>query len=374
MHPEYRHKTININNRTVAIDDIIAGNWDAKTHFELTTFTFIHEWLTGKDSFILTTSGSTGTPKPILIRRDQMTGSAKRTLHVLNITPGQTSLVCLPTHFIAGRMMLVRALTGNLKIVAVEPSANPLESLNESIDFASFVPLQFQSILESSQAFEKINSIQVVLLGGAKINPTILNTIKTVSCHVILTYGMTETISHVAFQYLNHTKFSMNYRALPGISFATDERECLIIRDSNLEGDVVTNDIVKLFSENEFQLVGRYDTIINSGGLKHVPETIELQLVTNFPDELKSITFFIGSYEEPEFGDVLALYLESGYPEKINLSLLKHFIQGLKKLERPKKIILVSSFYYTESGKIDRKKTIELTLNSAIVVDIKKIS
>ncbi|MCU0358861.1 MAG: AMP-binding protein [Cyclobacteriaceae bacterium] len=370
----YAQETIWLNGRTIPVSDILAGRAEALTDFEENTIDFIQLWLSGQQSFTIHTSGSTGTPKPIIITREQMTGSAKRTLEALTITAGQSALICLPTQYIAGRMMIVRALVGNLKIVAVEPSSNPLLAAdNRVIDFAAFVPLQLHSILESSDTLEKINTIKTILVGGAKINPTTIDMVKELKSRVILTYGMTETISHVAFQYLNRDDAEMNFNALPGISFSTDDRDCLIITDENLAVPVITNDRVRLISATAFQLLGRYDDMINSGGIKYAPESIENQIIDLLPKALKTMPFIVGPYPDPLLGEAIALYMEGCDLKKDQIMEIQYILNRLKKRERPRKIILISKFCYTTSGKINRRETIEkgkTSTESIIVIKI----
>lgn len=366
----YTQESLWLNGKTIALSDILSTTVKTTTEFERDTIDFIKAWLSGQQTFTVHTSGSTGTPKPIIITREQMIGSARRTLQALNIKASQTALICLPTRYIAGKMMLVRALIGDLKMIIVEPASNPLSTLITTIDFAAFVPLQLQEIVESEKSLKKLNDCQCALIGGAKISPIILNQLESVKCSLILTYGMTETVSHVALHHLNQHDITMNFQALPGVTFTIDDRDCLIINDSNLPEPVITNDIVKLFSDSEFQLLGRHDYVINSGGIKHSPEQIETLLFNCLPDELKSIPFFIGPYADQRLGHVLAIYLEERVFATIEVETLKLAVKKMRKLERPRKLILIPMFSYTGNTKVERKKTIHGSLNSANVIDL----
>ncbi|MCU0369331.1 MAG: AMP-binding protein, partial [Cyclobacteriaceae bacterium] len=179
-----------------------------QNNFANTSIDFIRDWKHGKESFTLHTSGSTGTPKPISVSRHQLTASAHLTMEALSLHKNQTSLICLDTRYVAGYvagiMMIVRSLEAGMNMVLIEPVANPLERLNENtlIDFVALVPLQIEAILRS-QHKEKLNKIKQILIGGAQINSRLISELQTLNCNCYGTYGMTETLSHVALRKLN---------------------------------------------------------------------------------------------------------------------------------------------------------------------------
>ena len=322
---------------------------------------FISEWRKGKEIFTLQTSGSTGTPKLITATRNQLKASAQLTITALNLSENQTALVCLDTRYIAGIMMMVRSIEAGMNMVLVEPCSNPLEEVREEtiIDFTALVPLQVETILRSPQRkqFEKINSI---LIGGAALNQPTLNEVKTLPCHCYATYGMTETLSHIALQKLNGDNAHDYFEALPGISLSQDERGCLIIQAPHLSDiPIITNDLVHFVAPRQFRLLGRADSVINSGGVKVIPEKIEA-LIGILLDEMKMTQrFFVAALPDERLGQSVNLFMEGvpigGEKEKLVRQKMSTL---LNRYECPKAIHYVPSFINTDTGKINKPKTI----------------
>src|SRR5690349_4001724 len=271
----YTYSSIWINGRNVLVNSILDESEKGQNDFEHDTFTFIREWLTGKASFEIETSGSTGPPKKITITRSQMIASAMITQQATNLEPDYTALLCLSPQFIAGKMMIVRSLVIGMKILAVTPAAKVLDKIPPSIqiDFAAFVPYQVYDIIRSDNA-NRLNQFKVILIGGAALDTETHTSLKPLKGSFYATYGMTETISHVALQLLNGPHSSEEFELLPTIIGQVDERGCLIIEAPYLAEKVVTNDLVKL-SGKRFKWLGRWDNIINTGGKKIIPEILE---------------------------------------------------------------------------------------------------
>jgi O-succinylbenzoic acid--CoA ligase len=359
----YPFDEITINDRSVFIEDIIKKIAVAHTSFEETTFSFIQDWLTGNGRFTLFTSGSTGTPKEIVLTRNQLEQSAKRTLHALNLKPKQAALVCLDTKYIAGKMMLVRALEGNLKIIATEPTSNPLKNLSSDsqIDFTALVPLQVQEILKDRTFVERLNTIDKIIIGGAPINRALENRIQNLKCEAFATYGMTETVSHIALRQLNGKSKSPYFKVLDGISVSQDERDCLVIEMSEFSDKIITNDIVELIDHNHFQWKGRWDNVINSGGYKISPEKVESEIEKILEQRSIVRSFFISSVQDNRLGQKLVLVIEGAtltLEEKNQL--LTQLKSTLHPFEVPKEVLCVDQFSLTETGKINRNATLKL--------------
>jgi O-succinylbenzoic acid--CoA ligase len=337
------------------------------SEFERVTFDFCHDWLSDRKSFTLHTSGSTGTPKAIIVSRNQLASSAKLTIQVLGLQKNQTALVCLDTRYIAGIMMMVRCLEAGLNIVLVEPYSNPFEKIdaNTKIDFTALVPLQVETILHSTQRtrLEKINSI---LVGGAALNNRTIHALQSFSCNFYATYGMTETLSHVALQKINGSDAQPYFSALPGITFTQDERGCLVITAPHLSNEpITTNDIVKLLSDSKFTWLGRADNIINTGGVKVIPEKIEATIQSFFDEWNITNRFFVFGIPDQRLGQSVSLIIEgSNLGAVLEERLIVKLNENHSRFEVPRSIYYVDSFIQTPTSKVNKTETVRLIFNS----------
>lgn len=354
----YGHGSILVNGRGAALSEILSGSVPPQSAFERETFEFIIRWLKGDQTFTLNTSGSTGTPKEITVTRSQLIHSARRTIRALGLSADNTALVCLDTKYIAGKMMLVRALEANMKIVAVEPSSDPVNGLPVQPDFGAFVPLQLDAMLKDEKSVNRLNQFKVIILGGASVSTALMEKIRGLSCAVYATYGMTETVSHIALQKLNGADARDYFETLPGIKIHTDARDCLVIELPDFREPIITHDIVQLISNTGFKILGRYDNVINSGGVKLVPETLEKKIELL----LANRAFFIAGVNDDRLGQKLVLIVEGKPLQQLPASLRS----ALSTYEVPKEIFYLDEFVRTETQKINRVKTIEKALKSSL--------
>ena len=316
---------------------------------------FLFNWLDGHDFMDVNTSGSTGVPKKIRLKKQAMVHSALATGDYLSLEPGNSALHCLPSHFIAGKMMLVRAMILGLEIDTVAPTLQPIFDYEKQYDFTAVIPAQLSKIIDYS------NNIKTIIVGGAKIHPKLKAKIKQAPSHYFETYGMTETVTHVAVKSLKSANFegSDHFMAMPNVKFTIDERQCLVVNAKRLQNEpLVTNDIVELISDTKFKWIGRYDHVINSGGIKLFPEQIENKL-----EGIIKERFIVASEPHQELGEQLILIVEnlSEAPDSL-LSRIKN-VNGLGTYEVPKKIYSCNAFKFTINGKLQRKKTIQEVLN-----------
>ena len=242
--------------------------------FEREVLAFCKLWKSGQTSFLFHTSGSTGTPKPIWVSRDAMEASALSTDDWLQLKPNDVVLACLPVQYIAGAMLLVRALVLDLKVCLISPTVNPLEGLTPiSIQLASFVPNQWHAILESGIDLSVFFSgTKGILLGGAALSDALKTRSMAYPFPIYETYGMTETVSHIAYRTIS----DLFFRTLGKVEIGLDERKCLKIKGLMTGNSwVQTNDIASIEDESRFEIKGRYDRVINSEGRKITFEGIE---------------------------------------------------------------------------------------------------
>ncbi|MFD2587161.1 AMP-binding protein [Croceitalea marina] len=315
--------------------------------FEVSIGNFLLNWLSTSKTLTVSTSGSTGTAKQIQLQKTQMVNSALATGSLFNLKAGNSALLCLPCNFIAGKMMLVRAMVLGLEMDSVEPSSNPLREVIKTYDFGAMIPLQAQNSLKKLQLIDKL------ILGGTPLNQKLRNQLSPLNTSIYETYGMTETITHIAVRKLEADKFV----TLPDVTVVQDSRECLVINAPKiLTEEVITNDVVELISNTEFKWLGRYDTVINSGGIKLIPEQIELKL-----SKIIDNRFFVAGIPDETLGEKLVLVVESS--EISTLAEKLKFVEGLSKFELPKAIYFIPEFKETKNGKLHRSKTMKLIKN-----------
>lgn len=310
---------------------------------------FMREWLSPDPHIILQTSGSTGEPKQIIVLKSQMLSSAGMTADYFNFQAGQTALLCLPLQYIAAKMMVVRALYSKLNLILLEPKMDPLKDFQyeKEIDFIPLIPAQAQNINPELK-------IRQILLGGAPVHKLLLQELMDKPYAVYHSYGMTETLSHIAIRRINGPSASQYFRILKGVSIKQDERDCLRISVPFLEEEIQTNDVVELLGTDSFYWKGRYDNIINSGGLKFFPELIEQKIET-----IVKYPYFIGSVNDKVLGEKIVLCVELPESEIVqNEDLKSHLTEVLTKYENPKEVIYFTSFERTASGKVQRRNTL----------------
>ncbi|MEZ2414113.1 AMP-binding protein [Muriicola sp. E247] len=311
---------------------------------------FLMDWVSPHDSLTLRTSGSTGKAKSIRVTKQAMINSALRSADYFGLKAGQTALLCLSASHIAAKMMLVRAMVIGLSLDTVDPSSSPLNGLNRRYDLCSMVPLQLE------KSIKHLSSIDTLLVGGAPLSSELRLKLQKSPSRIFETYGMTETCSHIAVRPVNgkeegqSDQMAIPFETLPGLTVSTDNRNCLVINAPDLGVEsLVTNDLVKLISEKEFNWLGRWDNIINSGGVKLIPEVIEAKLKPHLENK-----FVVLGKPDKALGEKLILAIEGeGNPAQI----LKHIsdVNTLDKFEIPKEIHFISRFKISESGKLDRR-------------------
>jgi o-succinylbenzoate---CoA ligase len=311
---------------------------------------FVLSWLSGDDHFEVKTSGSTGEPKTIQIKRSSMETSAKITAEFLQLAAGTTALLCLPCSFIAGKMMVVRALVNEWSLNWVEPTSRPLEHIHTPIQFAAMTPMQVETSLRLDA--QKFRSVQTVIIGGGAIHPELEALLQECPNQIFSTYGMTETLSHVAMRKVNGDERSELFCALHGIRFTSDNRNCLVIHAPYLQAEpLLTNDIVDLKNPSSFQYVGRWDNVINSGGVKVFAEALEQKIAT-----LISSRFFITKIPDIALGEKIVLYVEEEILSEEGKNILQQKLkQHLSAFEMPKEIRYAPKFEITPTQKIIRK-------------------
>lgn len=317
---------------------------------------FIEEYLSDKPYVVAHTSGSTGAPKEIHLLKADMEASARLTNEFFSLNADSLFYLSLSPRYIAGKMMIVRALQLGASIIEETPSNTPLADYDGSrrISLAAFVPSQIQYLLNNP---EKLALIDAMIIGGSKLAPRLEHWLAEYGVNAYLTYGMTETCSHVALAPVS--KLEKPFKALGEITFCVDDRNCLVIDAPHLSTKhYVTNDVVDLLDSRNFLWRGRFDNVINTGGIKIFPEEIEQKLASLFP----SIRFFITSQPSEKWGEEPVIALEySSLPEgmvkrgDVQPALIEKMRQILPAHSIPRKYVAVRHFSETTTNKIIRK-------------------
>jgi o-succinylbenzoate---CoA ligase len=371
---------------------------------------FLEEWFNNNSFVEVKTSGSTGKPKLIQLQKKYMINSAKATGEYFNLPEKTSALLCMSPNYIAGKMMIVRALTLGWNMDVIEPTSHPLKNIDKEYDFAAMVPLQLHNSLNDIQRIKKL------IVGGGIVTNELLSKIQNVETNIFATYGMTETITHIAVKKLNnfnsviareekqsigsevkitsgdtllrndvieseakqsvkkdveipsqaenevhfrHAELvsASHYNVLPNISISKDNRGCLIIDAPKISSKkIITNDLVELISDSTFKWLGRFDTIINSGGIKLMPEQIEAKL-----SDIITQRFFVAGISDVLLGEKLILVIEdqNNLNKDVILNRMKN-LQLLSKYEIPKEIYFLGQFSETETKKINRRVTLKI--------------
>lgn len=299
---------------------------------------FLNEWRNDSDTVWVHTSGSTGKPKPMQVEKRRMEASARVTCDFLGLKEGDTALLCMSLDYIAGKMMVVRALTCGLRLISVEPKGCP--QWEGAIDFAAMVPMQVWNLVQ--QAPERLRQIRHLIIGGGAISDELADALKDMPNHIWSTYGMTETLSHIALRRLNGVERSEWYTPFDGVEVSLNEEECLVIHAPAVhEGILVTNDIAEL-KDGKFRIKGRKDNVVCSGGIKIQIEEVERMLSAHL-----KVPFLITKKADKKFGEQVVLLTES-----TDVSNVKEVCQQvLPRYWQPRMYLHVAKIPLTETGK-----------------------
>lgn len=287
-----------------------------------------------------------------------MIASAKGTQAFFRTDEHTKLLCCLDPGYIAGKMMLVRAMVWNSQIELAEPKSNPLLDSADIPNFVAMVPLQVEACIRDERSLEKLKNIKHLIVGGAPVNTRLKDLLLKNGIKAYQTYGMTETVSHIALAKIEED--ALSYHVLPRVEFGLDDRNALWVKSASSNHETVqTNDLVELIDRHSFRWLGRADFVINSGGIKLYPELLESKsehaIHTFYPN---SAFFFFGKKDE-KLGEKLCLAIEAKDSGENKDRLLANLKSVLSKYEVPKNIFVTAEFTRTDSGKINRPKTIE---------------
>jgi len=324
--------------------------------WEKDLYLFLSEWFSDSDFILAKTSGSTGESKTIELSKSVMIKSAERTIEYFGLKKDDRLLLSLPCQYIAGKMMVVRAIVGQMNLITTNPSGDFDFLQTESFDFGAMVPNQVLKILGQPSGKGKLQNIRNLLIGGSGISADLESQINELSNRVVITYGMTETASHIAIRELSGNRNSEFYHCLSGISVDLNETGCLRINHPEFLEPIQTSDLAELQSSTSFKILGRADSVIISGGIKYSPESIEKKLEGLFENR-----FVISSVPDEILGEKLVLVIEG---ESFDTSRDEQKIaEILTSFERPKAIVFLKYIPENQNGKIVRDEVRQLIAN-----------
>ena len=321
-------------------------------------FAFIQQFMEpdGQDIF-QSTSGTTGDPKTVRLARDSMLLSARRTLALMELKPGDAALLCLPVTYIAGKMMVVRALAGGLNLLLAEPSGRPLKGLRHQVDFAAMVPLQVHDSLAHK---DPISPLRKLLVGGGSLPAALREKLSGLTLPLVYeSFGMTETYTHFALRRVNGPEPDPFFRLMDGVQAGVDERGCLEVDIPGITpGRIKTNDLVEMVDRGRgFRWLGRYDHVINTGGIKIIPELLEQQA-----RRCTGLECLILPEADPKLGEQLVLMVEYGREDPPVEQWLACLRASLSAYEVPRRILCLKELPRNKSLKPDRTTAARLLL------------
>ena len=331
---------------------------------------FLDEWNNDSERVLVHTSGSTGTPKPLWVEKRRMEASARITCDFLGLKEGDTALLCMPLDYIAGKMMVVRSLVRKLKLMVVEPTGHPLPPLQlpRGLTFAAMVPMQVYNSLQVPEERERLRQIRHLIIGGGAIDDALARELEDFPNYVWSTYGMTETLSHIALRRLNGAEASEWYTPFDNVRISQNEDGCLVIDAPEVCAErLVTNDIVEI-NQGRFRVVGRKDNVICSGGIKIQAEEVERALKPHL-----HVPFMITKRKDEKFGEIVVMMVEcrgerkeergEKIEESLKTRLQRLCREHLPKYWQPRDFVFVEKIPMTETGKIARRQAEELASN-----------
>ena len=320
---------------------------------------FFSEWNNDSDRVLVHTSGSTGKPKPMMVEKKRMLNSARITCDFLGLKPGDSALLCMSLDYIAGKMVVVRSIERHLHLISVSPSGHPLKDIdlkdangkdvNGEITFAAMVPMQVYNTLQVPEERERLTHIRHLIIGGGAIDASLEKELQALPGNIAIwsTYGMTETLSHIALRRINGAEASEWYQPFDSVKISQTEEGCLVI-DAPLvcAETLVTNDIVEI-EKLRFRIKGRKDNVICSGGIK-----IQIEEVEEFLKPYLEKPFMLAKKKDEKFGEIAVLLSEDKEIKTVEATIRR--LLSDHKYWIPREFLHVDHLPLTETGKPKR--------------------
>ncbi|MDA0194340.1 MAG: AMP-binding protein [Bacteroidetes bacterium] len=356
---------ITIANKQYPLLDLLSkrNSWNQFSDYDQQVLQYLLSWVNDQQVFSLITSGSTGKPKHLKLSKDSITKSANRTIRYFNLSEEDKALICIDIKYIGGMMMLFRCMLSGMDIIVTSPTDDPLGGISDEMrpTFLAIVPLQLQNILNRS-ASKKLSNLKAVIVGGGPISDGLRQQCLNSKLPIYHTFGMTETVSHIALCKLDSTE--NNYELLPGIKIkCDDQKRLMIMSDMMVNQWITTNDVVEIVDDTRFKWLGRLDNVINSGGIKIHPEMVE-PIISHylFRTGLQGRSFLSG-VPDLKYGKRAVLMYEGRLDADQKADLVGKLKILLPRYQYPREVWCIQKFLETETGKIKRQETMDSYLN-----------
>lgn len=341
-------KTITICGEVYTQEDILSMEYSTCV-FPFDLLIFLKEWFNSSPYIFVQTSGSTGEPKEMQVEKNRMLQSASLTCHFLGLNKGDTALLCMNLKYIGAKMVVVRSLYAELNLIPTEVTGNPLKNVDSTI-FAAMTPIQVFNTLQDDIEREKLKNIKNLIIGGGAIHEALSVELSNFVNPIWSTYGMTETLSHIALRQINGDNASDWYTPFENVTVGLSENNTLVIDAPLLAKErLLTNDVAEINERGEFRIIGRLDNMINTGGIK-----VQIEELENILRKLITTDFMITSVSNSKFGEAIILLVKEGIYSMNELYEICEVL--LSPYKRPKKIFLIQEIPYTETNKLDRQR------------------
>lgn len=323
--------------------------WKAKEEWVLPIQELVRDFESDDFEMILTSSGTTGVPKEFRFSKKQVIASAYRTLKTFGLRKGMKAMLPISSHYVGGKMMIIRSILGEIDLLLLEPSRSPLKNVEGFFDFAPMVPLQ---VLNSSE--EDLTRLKKVIIGGASVSSLLQEKIRKIeSVDFFEVFGMSETLSNFSFRDLRNEKSFFSLQ--DGVEIRVDERSCLMVSVEGVtDGFLSTNDVVDL-KNGGFEWKGRFDFVVNSGGVKLFPEQLEAAL-NDFLNQGDKVVFY--GVQSSDYGQELVGFYYGDLESSIS-EMESRLVSLFGKYAKPRFWRRILDLKFTSSGKFDRVSTIE---------------
>lgn len=359
-----RYTVVNLHLLKAKTNEVANGEEDSSKRM---LYNFLQEWFSESPLMTVRTSGSTGQPKKMQVSKDKMMQSARLTCEFLGLQAGDSALLCMNLRYIGAMMVVVRSLVAGLNLIVRPASGHPLADVSQPLKFAAMVPLQVYNTLQNPSEKHQLMQTEILIIGGGAIDEALEAELKSLPTAVYSTYGMTETLSHIALRRLNGAAASEHYHPFSSVNLSLSPENTLVI-DAPLICDetLQTNDIARIYPDGSFTILGRKDNVINSGGIKMQAEELEKILRPHIP-----VRFVITSVPDQRLGQAVTLLIEESTERKeldgkeLEIGDIEEKLQEiLEPYYRPKYIFKTEHIPQTENGKVNRAKCRDLAMKA----------